>query len=222
MYQGQIGWLESRNNLGASGWYMKLRDDGHSVRFYPLSGLGDPIPEGQVDATDYGSQNDRPYRLTCEVPTELQVQYIRFDPTEDLVERIRFHRQTAEIRRRIDALRHVRITVNGACVTFDEATEMLRRDQQLLQQLETGDPVDAPAEPYMYVHAHHPGNPTDYCWYVPPNLENRVCVGSVVTVDTARGRCDVTVERVRRSALLERRERVVAVTEPDVHLDNNL
>lgn len=208
MHQGQMCKLRRRMDGADIGLYIRLRSSDGAQRYYRIAGgagvnqeMGDQmIAFSDVDATNNNRPGnmERPYVVTCIVPSEIQAKVLMVNPNVDVEaevansavcfdisrERKTIEKQMANIERQMQgyrALQEQMESMKDAMSDLDNVEAML----------EDGQPVR-----FTYVFGRHPTSDKEFCWRLPTSFIGRVALGMRAVGDTAYGPKAFTVTRI--------------------------
>ena len=210
MYQGQLCKIEARNDAipldsynRMRGWFMRLRADETTMFYY----LVDEDREGElridmslVDDSLINKYPDRPYRVTCTAPVEIQVACTRVSVD------IEKSASLAAVEQKVRALKTLREAkqkeVETTCAAYKQAQEQYLKLDDAVRDIdaEIRKGMNGQAMEFVYAYGKHSACGEEYCWCVPAWLKDDVKVGSTIKVATSRGESRAVVTRIEKTS----------------------
>ena len=223
MHQGQMCKLKRRSDGASIGLYLRLRATDGNQRYYRVPGgvMGDEEMDDQMIAfsdvdQSYGvkiEMRERPYVISCIVPTELQVKALLVNPNIDIGADVAKAAILSDIKREIDAnsreIGHVKNQMRqyeALQAQADTLEAMQDELQKIIDDVNAGKSVS-----FTYVYGVHPSSPKEFCWRVPADLVDRVRVGLEAVGDTQFGPKEFTITRIERMERLLPHRRMLSV-----------
>lgn len=205
MNQGQIGWLESRENVegneGFSSWVIKLRSNNNCTSFFSLKGER-IIAHNLVDDSMENKHPDRPFMITLVVSPEEQLKTMGL--RSDLFDDIKVRATEEELDRKIKNLEE-KISFNNSLIKdltekISSYSEENKKTFSLVSELKTAVSVCyAGKSPlFYYAYGKHTPEGAEYCWRIPDRLISSVHPGDEILVETATGIKSCTVTRIQK------------------------
>lgn len=200
MYQGQMGWLKTRDNAtgyeDVSGWALKLRTDENRVLFY-LLGRDAGVEADIVDDSLGNKHPNRPYVITATVPARMQALHTFIDGVDleklvamgdvsDALERIREEKKEKD---KLVAKLGSDLKRADAALSALIAREKELNDSVLANQ--SGGRIE-----FRYAYGKHSADGKEFCWRIPYDLRESVKPGCTAIVETKFGHESCVITRV--------------------------
>lgn len=215
MYQGQMGWLETRGNAtgyeNVSGWAVKLRADKNNILFYMLG--RDVGIEAKIVDDSLGNKNpDRPYVIIAAVPARMQAMHTSVEGVdlEKLVAMDAVSGELERIRNEKEAKDKLVAKLESDLKRADAALFALIAREKELNNSVLANQSSGRIE-FYYAYGKHDANGKEFCWRIPYDLRDSVKPGCTAIVETKFGHKSCVITRVETLSQYLNHEMVISV-----------
>lgn len=231
MHQGQMCKLTRREDGADIGLYIRLRSSDGAQRYYRVAGgvgegqvMGDQmIAYGDVD-TSCGMKmdlRDKPYVISCVVPTEIQAKILLVNPTMDVEAEVSREAILFDIQRELKTINTEKAKLDRQLEQYrvlrehaDTLNEGVNELTSFMDAIKRGEVVKI-----TYAYGVHPNSPNEFCWRVPEKFKELVEPGLRAIGDTTFGPKEFTITRIEQMERVLPHRLMLSVTEPDEDWD---